>query len=43
MIAYAGDKLTIAVTYPDDEKYGLISDPIVILQEVSDAENPFLQ
>ncbi len=42
VIAYAGDKPTIAVTYPQDEKYGLISDPIVILQEVSDPDSPFV-
>lgn len=41
VVAYAGDKPTIAVTYPEDEKYGLISDPIVVLQEVSDIANPF--
>lgn len=42
MIAYAGDNPTIAVTYPEDEKYELISDPIVIIQEVSDNRNPFV-
>lgn len=41
MTKYAGDNPTIAVTYPEDESYGLISDPIVIIQEVSDARNPF--
>ncbi len=41
MIAYAGDNPTIAVTYPEDDQYGLISDPIVILQEVTDERNPF--
>ena len=40
--AYAGDNSTVAVTYPEDEKYGLISDPIVIMQDVSDDKNPFL-
>ena len=39
--AYAGDNPTIAVTYPEDDQYGLISDPIVLLQEVPDAQNPF--
>jgi hypothetical protein len=39
--AYAGSNPETAVTYPEDEKYGLISDPIVILQEVSDECNPF--
>ncbi len=42
VIAYAGNEPTIAVTYPEDEEYGLISDPIVILQEVFDSENPFV-
>jgi len=42
MIAYAGNNPAIAVTYPEDEKYGLISDPIVIIQEVGDDDNPFL-
>lgn len=42
VISYAGNSPTIAVTYPEDEKYGLISDPIVVLQEVSDTANPFL-
>jgi heme-degrading monooxygenase HmoA len=41
--AYAGNNPTIAVTYPEDEKYGLISDPIVIIQEVSDDKNPFFE
>lgn len=41
MIAYAGNNPTKALTYPEDEKYGLISDPIVIIQEVTDPNNPF--
>lgn len=41
MIAYAGNEPAIAVTYPEDAKYGLVSDPIVIIQEVTDAKNPF--
>ncbi|MEL7662354.1 GNAT family N-acetyltransferase [Acetobacterium wieringae] len=41
MIAYAGQEPLIAVTYPEDEKYGLISDPIVIIQEVVDDSDPF--
>ncbi len=41
VIAFAGDNPTTAVTYPEDDKYGLISDPIVILQEVEGSENPF--
>lgn len=39
---YAGNNPTVAVTYPEDDKYELISDPIVIIQEVSDNKNPFL-
>lgn len=42
VLIYAGDDSTIAVTYPEDDKYGLISDPIVIMQEVTDDKNPFL-
>lgn len=42
MIAYAGDNPSIAVTYPEDATYGLISDPIVIIQEVLDDRNPFV-
>jgi hypothetical protein len=42
VIAYAGSNPTIAVTYPEDEKYCLISDPIVIIQEVTDDSNPFI-
>ena len=38
---YAGDDPTLAVTYPEDERYGLISDPMVVLQEVTDGGNPF--
>lgn len=41
MIAYAGQEPAIAVTYPEDEHYGLISDPIVIIQEVVDDRDPF--
>lgn len=41
MIAYAGPEPAIAVTYNEDEKYGLISDPIVIIQEVVDDRDPF--
>jgi hypothetical protein len=43
IIAYAGSNPTIAVTYPEDKKYGLISDPIVIIQEVRDDRNPFAE
>lgn len=42
MIAYAGNNPTIAVTYSEDERYGLISDPIVIIQEVVDDSDPFV-
>lgn len=42
MKAYAGENPKIAVTYPEDGKYGLISDPIVIIQDVSDDKNPYL-
>jgi hypothetical protein len=42
VITYAGNNPTIAVTYPEDEKYGLISDPIVIIQEVVDDGDPFV-
>ncbi|WP_366289671.1 hypothetical protein [Paenibacillus sp. AN1007] len=41
MMAYAGPEPTIAVTYPKDEELGLISDPIVIIQEVTSAHSPF--
>lgn len=41
MMAYGGDNPTVAVTYPKDEEYGLISDPIVIIQEVADDRDPF--
>ena len=33
--AFAGAEPHIAVTYPQDRKYGLISDPIVLHQEVA--------
>lgn len=42
MIAYSGQNPTTAVTYEKDDEYGLISDPLVILQEVADDKNPFL-
>lgn len=41
IINYAGDNPTSSVTYPEDEKYGLISDPIVIHQEIKSLHNPF--
>lgn len=42
VIEYAGDSPEIAVTYPEDKSYGLISDPIVVMQEVSDNSDPFV-
>ena len=42
VVEYAGSNPEIAVTYPEDEQYGLISDPIVIHQEVSSSQNPFI-
>ncbi|MGM0220138.1 hypothetical protein [Enterococcus sp. AZ126] len=41
MKCFAGDNPEIAVTYPEDEKYELISDPLVIIQEVVSNKNPF--
>ncbi|MFD1136452.1 hypothetical protein [Paenibacillus urinalis] len=41
IVNYAGSNPKIAVTYPRDKELGLISDPIVILQEVNTAKNPF--
>lgn len=40
MKRYAGETPEIAVTYPEDAKYELISDPIVIIQEVTSDINP---
>jgi hypothetical protein len=31
----------MAITYPEDAAYGLISDPIVIHQEIKHCDNPF--
>ena len=39
--AFAGETPEIAVTYSEDAKYDLISDPIVIHQEVNTDQNPF--
>lgn len=39
MKKYAGQNPEIAVDYPEDAKYGLISDPIVIIQEVVSDQN----
>lgn len=41
IVRYAGENPAIAVTYPEDEKYGLISGPIVIHQEVAGCGNSF--
>jgi len=41
IVSYAGENPTIAVTYAEDDKYGLISDPIVIHQQVITTSNPF--
>lgn len=43
LLAYAGDNPSLAVTYPEDAAFGLISDPIVIHQEVPEARNPFAE
>ncbi|WP_350339172.1 hypothetical protein [Geomonas sp. Red32] len=40
--AFAGEAPHIAVTYPEDAQYRLISDPVVIHQEVAIAVNPFI-
>ena len=42
MKKYSGNNPEIAVDYPEDEKYNLISDPIVVIQKVITNENPFL-
>lgn len=39
--AFAGPQPQIAVTYPEDNKYSLISDPIVLHHEVSSVPNQF--
>lgn len=41
IIEYAGKNPVIAITYPEDTAYGLISDPIVIHQEIKHCVNPF--
>jgi hypothetical protein len=43
ILLFAGSEPNIAVTYPEDNAYGLISDPIVIHQEVSTIQNPFTE
>ena len=42
IIKYAGNNPEIAVIYPEDAKYELISDPIVIHLKVSSSDNPFI-
>lgn len=39
---FAGNNPEVAVTYPKDVEFELISDPLVILQEVTSSKNPFL-
>ncbi|EGD46159.1 Antibiotic biosynthesis monooxygenase [Ruminiclostridium papyrosolvens DSM 2782] len=39
--AFAGDKPQIAVTYPEDSKFGLVSDPIVLQHEIQSIPNGF--
>jgi len=39
--AFAGVSPQIAVTYPEDSKFGLISDPIVLHHEVQSVPNEF--
>jgi hypothetical protein len=39
MREYAGAEPEIAVDYPEDARYGLISDPIVVIQEVLSGRN----
>ncbi len=42
--AFAGSKPDLAVTYPDDTQFGLISDPIVLHHDVERVSNfPFTQ
>lgn len=41
MMQYSGSDPEMAVDYPEDEEYDLISDPIVIIQEVVSCDNPF--
>lgn len=42
IVIYAGSKPYTAITYPEDRKFGLISDPIVIHQKVDTCNNPFI-
>ena len=41
--SYAGNTQLRAITYPEDEQYELISDPIVVHQEVTTSKNPFVE
>jgi len=41
VLLYANNEPHISVSYPDDDSYELISDPIVIHQEVNTIESPF--
>lgn len=42
VLLYAGENPHIAITYPCDSQFGLISDPIVAHQEVGILKNPFI-
>ncbi|WP_291969952.1 hypothetical protein [Candidatus Symbiopectobacterium sp.] len=37
--AFAGEDYHVAVTYPDDEQFGLLSDPYVFQHEVESASS----
>lgn len=41
IVSYAGNDPAMAITYPEDENYGLLSDPIVLHQKVNTSDNPF--
>lgn len=41
IVNFAGKEPHIAVTYPEDYKYGLISDPIVLHHEVQNVPSGF--
>ncbi|OHD11167.1 MAG: hypothetical protein A2Y34_09090 [Spirochaetes bacterium GWC1_27_15] len=45
IISFAGDQYYIAVTYEDDYKYNLISDPIVLHFEIDGTipKSPFIE
>lgn len=42
IVLYAGNNPHAAITYPEDEKFGLLSDPIAIHQHVDSCDNPFI-